>query len=238
MKIGLGRYGCCILLLHPRGRRTRLLCVSQSSRTLRQTWIVPAILTTLLGGLLAISGGLVGVALSDRRERTRWLRDSQLQASTKLLSALQLLIRRMINLAYLDPKEWGDAESLDLDERKDKNPQSAAVVAAYYEATVEWNNAKYGALLIVPPAVVTKIPELDREVDRLIDLAVARTWTRTEFRQERANLGRMAADYLRLARSLAGLSDIELPSIWTWDPVAQTDQSGHAAEVTSVRPTA
>jgi hypothetical protein len=66
--------------------------------------VVTAVLTTLIGGLLAISGGLVGIAMSDRRERTRWLRDSQLQASTNLLSALQLLVRRMINVAYLDPK--------------------------------------------------------------------------------------------------------------------------------------
>lgn len=119
-----------------------------------------AILTTLIGGLLAISGGLVGIALNDRRERTRWLRDSQLQASTNLLSALQLLIRRMINLAYLDPNEWGDAESVDPDRRKEKNPQSAAVVAAFYEASVGWNNAKYRALLIAPPTVAAKIPEL------------------------------------------------------------------------------
>ena len=47
-----------------------------------------AVVTTLLGGLLAISGGLVGIALTDRRERTRWLRDSQLQASTDLVTAL------------------------------------------------------------------------------------------------------------------------------------------------------
>lgn len=71
-----------------------------------------AILTTLLGGLLAISGGLVGIALNDR-ERTRWFRDAQLQASTNLLSALQLLVRRMINVAYLDPSEWMSQDSLD-----------------------------------------------------------------------------------------------------------------------------
>lgn len=36
-----------------------------------------AVLTTLLGGFLAIAGGLVGIALGDRRERGRWLRDVQ-----------------------------------------------------------------------------------------------------------------------------------------------------------------
>lgn len=81
-----------------------------------------------------------------------------------------------------------------------------------------WNNAMYAALLIAPPSVAAKISPLDQEVDRLCDLAVARTWARSEFRRERAELGRMATDYLRSARSLAGLPDIALPSIWTWYP--------------------
>jgi hypothetical protein len=121
----------------------------------------------------------------------------------------------------------GNQESLDPGKRRDKDPTSSTTVAAFVEATVEWNNALYGVLLIAPPGVAAKIPQLDREVDRLLDLAVFRSWTRTEFRQERANLGRMAAEYLRLTRSLAGLPDIELPSIWTWDPAA--DHSGARA---------
>lgn len=162
-----------------------------------------AILTTLLGGSLAIAGGLVGIALGDRRERSRWLRDSQWQASTNLLGALQLLIRRMINVAYLDPRDSTDPAS--------------PVVEAFHEATVQWNNAIYGALLIAPPAVAAEIPKLDREVDRLLDLAVARRWTRAEFRHERVLLGRRAAEYLKVARRLAALPDIALSSIWTWD---------------------
>ena len=173
-----------------------------------------AILTTLLGGLLAVAGGLVGIALSDRRERHRWLRDSQLLASTSLLSALQLLIRRMINVAYLDPEESRDP--------------SSPVVAAFNDAMVAWNNARYAALLVTPPAVAAQVPALDREIDRLLDLACDRTWTRLDFRQERTRLGRMAAEYLRVARKLAGLPDIELPSIWTWD--AQPDPAASSAQ--------
>lgn len=176
-----------------------------------------AILTTLLGGLLAISGGLVGVALTDRRERTRWLRDSQLQANTDLVTALQLLIRRMINVAYLDPAESGSYELQDFDKRRPQNAQAISVMAAHDEATAVWNSARHKALLITPPELAAKIPELDHEVDRLLDLAHARAWTRAEFRRERIMLGRMAANYLRLARKLAGLPDIELISIWTWD---------------------
>lgn len=162
-----------------------------------------AILTTLVGGFLAIAGGPVGIALSDRRERTRWLRDAQWRASASVLSALQLLVRRMINVAYVDEKESVDQES--------------RAVAAFNEATVEWNNALYGALLIAPPGVADEIPRLDREVDRLLDLAIARQWNRADFRRERVRLGRTAAEYLRLARGLAGLPDIALSSIWAWD---------------------
>lgn len=179
------------------------------------------ILTTLLGGLLAISGGLVGIALSDRRER-RWLRDSQLQASIALLSSLQLVMRRMTNVAYLSPDEWKSAASLDPTKWNDRDP-SSPIVAAFVEATVQWNSATHGALLISPPDVAAKIPPLDREVDRLLEVAVGRIWTRTEFRHERQQLGRMAAEYLNLARHLAGLPSLKLPSIWTWDAQPQLD---------------
>jgi len=103
-----------------------------------------------------------------------------------------------------------------LDEKESKNPASA-VVASFSEATVAWNSALCGALLIIPPEVAAEIPELDREVDRLLDLAVSRRWNPGEFREERIMLGRMAADYLRRARTIAGLPDIGLPSIWAWD---------------------
>jgi hypothetical protein len=51
------------------------------------------LLAALIGGGLAIAGGLVGVFTMDRRERNRWRRDAQLKASTELLSSLQEVIR-------------------------------------------------------------------------------------------------------------------------------------------------
>jgi hypothetical protein len=179
-----------------------------------------AVLTTLLGGCLAIAGGLVGIALGDRRERSRWLRDSQWQASTNLLGALQLVIRRMITVSYLD-------------EKKSVDPAIAAVTS-FSEATVAWNSALYSALLITPPEVAAKIPELDREVDRLNALARSRRWARGEFRQERVRLGQMAAEYLRRARQTAGLPDIDLPSIWAWDTASdQPDRAGETSGPTA-----
>jgi hypothetical protein len=224
------RARCCTSVLYRAVVHNGIWCQPPVDSLVHQTGDMSAILTTLLGGLLAISGGLVGITLNDRRERNRWFRDAQLQASINLLSALQLLVRRMINVAYLNPSAWTSQESLDPKKWKDRDPETVPEVAAFREATVGWNNALYQALLIAPPSVANKIPELDREVDRLLDLAVSRIWTRTAFRRERADLGRMAAEYLRLSRSLAGLPDIELPSIWTWDPgLDQTSQNDQTA---------
>jgi hypothetical protein len=178
---------------------------------------VSAILTTLLGGLLAIPGGLVGIALTDRRERNRWLRDSQLQASTDLISGLQLVIRRMINIAYLDPVESGDYELQKFKLRKPRSSHSLGAITAFDDAMIEWNNAKYKAILIVPAEIAATIPGLNEEIDRILKLAHSRSWTRAEFRQERIPIGRMGANYLKLARTLAGMPGLELHSIWTWD---------------------
>jgi hypothetical protein len=161
------------------------------------------ILPTVPGGLLALGGGLMGIGLSARQERSRWLRDAHLRTSTEVLSALQTLMRRMIDLSYLDDKKVGE--------------RATTVLSAYHEATVQWNNALYAVLLIAPPETVPAMSDLDREVDRLLELAHARVWDREGFRRERIQLGRMAADYLRLARRQGGMVAIELASIWTWD---------------------
>ena len=72
-------------------------------------------------------------------------------------------------------------------------------------------------MLVSPQEMVARIPGLDREVDRLLDQAMARAWSRTDFRQERRQLGRLAAEYLNIARTAAGSPKIPLHSIWTWD---------------------
>ena len=80
------------------------------------------LLAALIGGGLAIAGGLVGVFAADRRERNRWRRDAQLKVSTELLSSLQEVIRPMMRLAYL----------------AEKPPQPTLTLAssAYHEASV------------------------------------------------------------------------------------------------------
>jgi hypothetical protein len=160
------------------------------------------VLAAVAGGILAIAGGLIGARSGDRRARDQWRRDAQLQATTNLLSSLQVLMRRMINYAYLEDKA---------ERRRDPT------VAGYEEAGIAWNSAMYQAMLLTPGEAAAIIPLLDREVDRLLDLAASRRWTRNEFRQERLELGRLAASYLTTSRRLAGFPDLPIKSIWTWD---------------------
>jgi hypothetical protein len=120
----------------------------------------------------------------------------------QLLASLQALMRRMIDVAYL-PDKRGDAAQ-------------GAVIPRYHDATISWNGAMYEALLVSSPRLATLIPPLDREVDRLLDEAMGKQWSRDGFRTERINIGRLAAEYLRAARSEAGLPHIELSSVWAW----------------------
>jgi len=114
------------------------------------------VLGPIVGGLLAITGGLLVALTTHRRERIRWQRDAQLKAANELLSSLQILVRRMITVAYLEDKFTDDAST---------------AMMQYREATINWNSAMYGALLVNPRPAAEFVPKLDREVDRLLDAA-------------------------------------------------------------------
>src|SRR5262249_8356265 len=103
MEAAHGRRCCGHSCLHGRARRQCPSLEAQLSTSGAYWPAMTAVLATLLGGFLAIAGAIVGIALGDRRDRSRWLRESQWPASTNLLSALQLLVRRMINVFGLDP---------------------------------------------------------------------------------------------------------------------------------------
>jgi hypothetical protein len=161
------------------------------------------LLAALIGGGLAIAGGLVGVFTTDRRERNRWRRDAQLKASTELLSSLQEVIRRMIHLAYLTEKP--------------PQPTPTPASAAYHGASVKWNSSIYAALLVSSPEIADLVQDLDREVDRLLELALRKPWSRAEFREERRSLGRLAATYLNASRAEVGWPPIPIDTVWAWD---------------------
>lgn len=167
-----------------------------------------ALLATLVGGALAITGGLVGVLATHRSESSRWRRDSQLRVSTELLNSLQEVIRRMIDLAYLTEKPARGS------------PRASS---AYHEATIRWNSSIYAALLVSPPKLAALVQNLDREVDRLLERALERRWSRIDFREERRVLGRLAADYLNASRAEVGWSPVPIESVWAWDRAALAD---------------
>jgi hypothetical protein len=168
----------------------------------------------IVGGLLAIAGGLLVVFATDRREHYRWRRDAQLRASVRLLTSLQALIRPMIDVAYLPDKHIDSVRS--------------AALEAFHESTINWNGAMYEALLVSTPPVANLIQGLDQEVDRLLNLAMAKQWSRADFRSERIPIGRLAAGYLRLARRKSGLAPIDLDSVWAWS--GQPPPDGRAAK--------
>lgn len=161
------------------------------------------LLAALIGGGLAIAGGLAGPFATDRRERNRWRRDAQLRVSTELLSSLQEVIRRMIHLAYLTEKP--------------PRPTLTPAASAYHEASVNWDSSIYAALLVSSPKLANMVQKLDREVDRLLERAMEKSWSRTEFREERRSLGRLAATYLNASRAEVGWSSIPIETVWAWD---------------------
>jgi len=177
---------------------------------------VETLLAALIGGTLAVAGGLVVAIAGDRGERRRWRRDTQLKVNVELLSALQSLMRRMIDYAYLQ-------------EDKRDSEHSSRLVEAYHEATIVWNSAMYAALLVSPQEVTARIPGLDREVDRLLNQAWAKSWSRTDFRRERRQLGRLAAEYINIARTASGFPEIPLNSVWTWDTDPTLSPLGRSA---------
>ena len=161
-----------------------------------------AFLGAIVGGLLAIAGGLAAVLATSRSVRSQWRKYTQLKVSTELLSALQKRVSTINDLAYLADKEGDDFD----------NAWSAECAAV-----VEWNNARHAALLVSPPEAAALLQDLDEEGDSLTKRAVAKQWTLKEFRKERDSLGQLAANYLDATRAETGWPPLRLKSLWMWD---------------------
>ena len=161
-----------------------------------------AFVGAVVGGLLAIAGGLAAVLATSRSVRSQWRKDTQLKVSTELLSALQKRVSTINDLAYLADKEGDDFD----------NAWSAECAAV-----VEWNNARHAALLVSPPEAAALLQDLDEEGDSLTKRAVAKQWTLKEFRKERDSLGQLAANYLDATRAETGWPPLRLKSLWMWD---------------------
>ena len=177
-----------------------------------------AFLAALVGGLLTIAGGLAAVLATSRGVRSQWRNDTQLRVSTEVLSALQKMVSRINDLAFLAEKEGDDV----------KNAWSAHVASA-----MEWNNARHAALLVSSPKVVTLLQDIDEEVDSLTGRAVTKEWTLVEFRKERDSLGRLAAGYLDAARAETGWPPLRLKSLWMWSQAADMGPAEEPSNIAS-----
>ena len=84
--------------------------------------------------------------------RSQWRNDTQLKVSTEVLNALQKVVSRINDLAYLPDKEGDDAN----------NAWSALVASV-----IEWHNARHAALLVSSPKIAALLQALDEQSDSL-----------------------------------------------------------------------
>jgi len=157
-----------------------------------------AFLAVLVGGLLTIAGGLAAVLVTSRSVKSQWRNDTQLKVSTEVLNALQKVVSRINDLAYLPGKEGDDAE----------NAWSALVASV-----MEWHNVRHAALLVGSPRIVALLQEIDEQSESLTNRARAKQWTLVEFRRERDSISRLAADFLDAVRAETGWPPLQLKAL-------------------------
>jgi len=180
-----------------------------------------AFLAALVGGLLTIAGGLAAVLATSRGARSQWRKDTQLKVGSRVLSALQKRVSRINELAYLADKDGSDAKK---------------AWGAQVASTTEWNNARHAALLVSSPGVVALLQDLDEQIDLLLVQAMSKQWTITEFRKERANVGRLAASYVDAARTETGWRPLRLKSLWMWDQTEELPNSVSSTVIQTIEP--
>jgi hypothetical protein len=159
------------------------------------------ILGVLAGGAVAIVSGLVVAIMTQRRDRDEWRRQNRLASASKAIRALSVLNREITTLAISD-------------ERTIDGTSEAWV--PFHAASVEWNAARHEAALIAPQTELKLLAQLDRELDRVLEAAILKRWDPSDFRLQRTQLGELASQYVRAARSSANEGDADLPSIWSW----------------------
>ncbi len=155
----------------------------------------------VIGGLLTGLGSLIVSFLVDRRSRDHWLRAKQLEVAEEALGALQNLNRKLIDVARMEPAEA---------------TTEGGAWEEHHQAAIRWNSARLAAALVAPAPQVAMLDKIDLEMDRLLDLAIARKWKSRDFRSERDALGRMTGRYIEQVRSNAGQSPVQIQSIWPW----------------------
>ena len=164
---------------------------------------VGAIVGALVGGLLTITGSVATTLISDKRLRTNQHREAHLAAAAEALSALQHLNRQLINVAR-EPEP-------------DKPNAGNEFWRDLHLAATRWNSARYVAALYCSQEELDLLAQLDAETDKLLELAMSKSWRSRDFRPHRQHLGALAASYLRAVRTASGQPAVAIPSLWAWD---------------------
>lgn len=152
-----------------------------------------------MGVVVGVVGSLVVGWLLDRGGRAHAARHARLEAAGEVLSALQELNRRLIDLA-----------------RADTSDHTRTAWPELHQATIRWNSARLAASLLAPAAEVELLAALDQETDRVMDQALRKDWLSRDFRAEREKLGELGAQYLNLVRRDEKLNEISMTTVWSW----------------------
>lgn len=165
--------------------------------------LVGAIVGAFVGGLLTVTGSVATALISDKRSRTNQHREAHLASGAEALNALQQLNRQLINVAR-EPEP-------------DKPNAGNEFWNDFHGAATLWNSARYVSALYCSQEELDLLAELDAETDKLLELAMSKSWRSREFRPHRQRLGALAASYLRAVRTASGQSAVTIPSLWAWD---------------------
>lgn len=172
--------------------------------------VVGALVGAGVAGVLSPIGAYLVALTMDRRAKQAEITRVRLETAREVLAALQHLNRKLINIArHEDPAGLPDTSPLWVEQ---------------LEAATRWNSARYAAALVCPHDQLALLDELDREVDRIFDEALAKRWTGREFRPVREELGRRGARFLAGVRAETLDSPLDpIETLWAWKAVSPTN---------------
>jgi hypothetical protein len=129
--------------------------------------LIGAIVGACVAGSLTIVASVATVLVADRRAKHTRHREAHIVAAAEVLSALQNLNRKMINVAREGRPAKADADNVFWDD--------------FHETATRWNSARYVAALYCSQEEFDILAELDAETDKLLELAMSKVWTVESF---------------------------------------------------------
>ena len=169
-----------------------------------------------IGGLFGVGAAVGAVELQRRRQSVQWQREILTQASSDTLRLMQRYMREILSLAYTDCPPY-TRKVIDGVEHVFPGADSRLPEQNTFDQVIsDWNGALHQLLITAPPRLVALSRDLDKELDRLLDLAIENRRSREAFRAERVRSGRLAAEFVEEARRATGAAPFPIENVWTW----------------------